>query len=155
MNQLKFKLLTETAHAPSRAYSVDAGLDIYADKDIFIELGSTVKVPTGLAVQIPEGYVGKIEDRSGLASKGLRTGAGVVDAGYTGELQIILHNLTSVQDSEGLADLWNEPLLGYKVKTGDRICQLLLYKIEIPELVQVQEFDSSIRGDKGFNSTGV
>ena len=85
MKTVQVFLRDENAIPPTRNKHTDAGLDLYAAEDRFIELGSTAVIKTSISVNVPEGYVGKIEDRSGLASKGLRTGAGVVDCGYTGE----------------------------------------------------------------------
>lgn len=155
MQQLKIKKLTNTAILPKRNFPEDAGLDIYSDQDLFIEQGTTAKVKTSISIEVPVGYVGKLEDRSGLASKGLRTGGGVIDAGFTGPVEIILHNLTNVVSTIEAASIWDDTKFGYKIKAGDRIAQLLLYKVESPEVVEVTELISSNRGDKGLGSSGV
>lgn len=155
MIPLKIKLLTETARSLTRAHSTDVGFDIYADKDMFIEIGNTAKIPTGIAVAIPDGHVGKIEDRSGLASRGLRTGAGVVDPGYTGELQIVMHNFSNTESMHSKDGLWDRATMGYRVKAGQKIAQLLIYKVELPEMVIVQELETTSRGVKGFGSSGL
>ena len=149
MKHLEVYIRNEKATPPSRSKSTDAGLDLVSAEDIFIELGSTRVVKTGIAVKVPEGFVGKIEDRSGLASKGLRTGAGVIDAGYNGEVGVVIHNLTS--------ELAKDPVLlrpGYQIRRGDRIAQLLLYKVETPEVVVVDVSWESERGSSGFGSSG-
>lgn len=149
MKHLEVYIRNEKATPPSRSKSTDAGLDLVSSEDIFIELGSTRVVKTGIAVKVPEGFVGKIEDRSGLASKGLRTGAGVIDAGYNGEVGVVIHNLTS--------ELAKDPVLlrpGYQIRRGDRIAQLLLYKVETPEVVVVDAAWESERGSSGFGSSG-
>jgi dUTP pyrophosphatase len=79
MKTIQVLLRDERAIAPSRNKSTDAGLDLYSIEDKFIELGTTAVIRTGISVNVPEGMVGKIEDRSSLAAKGLRTGAGVID----------------------------------------------------------------------------
>ena len=149
MKHLEVYIRNEKATPPSRSKSTDAGLDLVSAEDVFIELGSTRVVKTGIAVKVPEGFVGKIEDRSGLASKGLRTGAGVIDAGYNGEVGVVIHNLTS--------ELAKDPVLlrpGYQIRRGDRIAQLLLYKVETPEVVVVDASWESERGSSGFGSSG-
>lgn len=149
MKHLEVYIRNEKATPPSRSKATDAGLDLVSAEDIFIELGSTRVVKTGIAVKVPEGFVGKIEDRSGLASKGLRTGAGVIDAGYNGEVGVVIHNLTS--------ELAKDPVLlrpGYQIRRGDRIAQLLLYKVETPEVVVVDTSWESERGSSGFGSSG-
>lgn len=142
-----FKLSPE-AVIPTRTNSTDAGLDLYALQDTFLKLNSTNVVKTGVAIKIPVGYVGKIEDRSGLAAKGLRTGAGVVDALYSGEVGVVLHNLThdKVAGPNGVP--------GYQIKKGDRIAQILLYKVETLPTVEITELWSSDRGSNGYGSSG-
>lgn len=146
-NQLNFKKLSEDAILPSRSFEGDAGLDLYSTADIFIPLGSTVKIPTGIAVAVPMGCVGKIEDRSGLGSKGLRTGAGVVDTQYRGELSVIMHNLNNKTSSHiGQS--------GYQVRKGDRVAQILIYDIKLLQPIEVQNLDTTDRNVGGFSSTG-
>jgi dUTP pyrophosphatase len=149
MNTLQVILLEQNAIVPTRNKKTDAGLDLYALNDTFIELGSTVVVKTGVSINIPEGYVGKIEDRSSLAAKGLRTGAGVVDTGYAGEIGVVIHNLTSQHASE--------PVLfrkGYQIRRGDKIAQLLLHPVETPIVEVVGKLWNSERGSNGFGSSG-
>lgn len=141
--------INKEAKLPTRAYSTDAGMDLYSIENKFIPKGETVVVKTGVAIEVPEGMVGKVEDRSSMALKGLRTGAGVVDSGYTGEVSVVLHNLTSIAD-------WDDDLheRGYKIRKGDKIGQLLLYPIQSPEIVETNELWSSSRGSGGFGSSG-
>lgn len=149
MKTIQVFLRDERAIAPTRNKATDAGLDLYAMEDKFIELGSTAIVRTGVSVNIPTGMVGKIEDRSSLASKGLRTGAGVVDTGYSGEVGIVIHNLTS--------QLASEPVLhrkGYQVRRGDKIAQLLTYNVETPSVEVISNLWESERGSGGFGSSG-
>lgn len=149
MKTLQVYLRDEKAIKPTRNKATDAGLDLYALEDKFIELGSTAVIRTGVSINIPTGMVGKIEDRSSLGVKGLRTGAGVIDSGYTGEVGIVLHNLTS--------QLASDPVLhrrGYQVRKGDKIAQLLLYSVETPHIEVVSNLWESERGAGGFGSSG-
>lgn len=150
MNKIRVFKLNKDAKVPTRNVETDAGLDLYALEDVFIPVGETRVIPTGVAMEVPSGYVGKIEDRSSLASKGLRTGAGVVDCGYSGQVGVVIHNFS--------ANLIREPVLfqtGYQVKAGDKVAQFLLYRIETPEVDMVSELWSSNRGAKGFGSSGA
>lgn len=147
LTHLEFKKLHPDAIIPTRSYSGDAGLDLFSIEDVFIPLGATVKVPTGISVAVPYGCVGKIEDRSGMAVKGLRTGAGVVDTQYRGELSVVLHNLNNAHNSHA-------GVRGYLVKKGDRIAQLIVYNVHLLEPVEVLDLDSTTRGTGGFSSTG-
>jgi len=149
MKTIQVLLRDERAIAPTRNKATDAGLDLYSMEDKFIELGSTAVVRTGVSVNIPSGMVGKIEDRSSLASKGLRTGAGVIDTGYNGEVGIVIHNLTS--------QLASDPVLhrkGYQIRRGDKIAQLLTYSVETPSVEVVSNVWESERGSGGFGSSG-
>ena len=152
---LKVYRLDKDAILPSRSRDTDAGLDLYSLEDVFLVVGDTKRIKTGIAINIPEGYVGKVEDRSGLASKGLRTGAGVVDPGYNGDVSIVMHNISNNQDEKdiGIKEGWKIEF-GYQIKKGDKIAQLLLIKVETPAIVEVDTLWSSDRGDKGFNSSG-
>lgn len=156
MIPLKVKRLTTTARIPTKAHQVDAGFDLYSTEDLFIRHGSTVKVKTGIALDVPNGYVAKVEDRSGLASKGLRTGTGIIDPGYFGEISVVLHNLSNIDEIEiAPRKIWDHEDFGYRIKAGDRIAQLLFYKVESPEIVEVAELSSSDRGSSGFGASGV
>lgn len=155
--KLQAKLLNEAAILPTRANSNDAGFDLYALTHVFIPVGGSARVPTGIAFNVPAGTYLKIEDRSSLAVKGLRTGAGVVDSGYTGDVTIVLHNLNNT--SSGYYDFdstnsYNTFQKGYKIRKGDKIAQAVLIPILTPELEVVAEFVPTERGDKGFGSSG-
>lgn len=155
MNPLKIKRLTETSRLPTKAHDVDVGYDLYASEDVFVRHGTTVKIKTGIALEVPKGYVAKIEDRSSLASKGLRTGAGVVDPGYLGEIQVVMHNVSNIDEIECTpTKIWDKEDFGYRIKTGDKIAQLLFYKVEAPEIVEVSELGTSTRGETGFGASG-
>lgn len=138
------KILIKKTHpdaiTPKFAHESDAGLDFYAIKDKIINPGERVKLPTGIAMELPIGYVALIWDKSGLAAKhGIKTMGGVGDCSYRGEYHIILLNTS------------NEP---YVVKKGDKIAQFLIQKVENPEIIEVEELSNTKRGKGGFGSTG-
>ena len=134
--------LDDGATAPTRAHDTDAGLDLYALHPADIPPGQRHLVGTGVHVAIPPGYVGMICPRSGLAHKhGLTVlnAPGIIDAGYTGEIKVNLHNT-------GDEVCW--------VETGARIAQLVIAPIPDAHLVQVDTLDATERGDNGHGSTG-
>lgn len=137
---IKIKKLNPEAKLPSYAHRGDAGLDLFAIEEVAIESGEIVRIKTGVALELPAGYVGLIWDKSGLAANyGLKTMAGVFDAGYRGELQIVLTNLSDKT---------------YVVKKHDKVAQMLIQAVELPDLVEVDELSDSSRGEGGFGSTG-
>lgn len=139
--ELRIKKLHPTATTPSFAHDDDAGMDIFAAEEVMIKPGERVQVRTGIAMAIPVGYVGLIWDKSGVSHKrGIKVLGGVVDAGYRGEVLIGLINLSS------------EP---QTFAVGDKLAQILIQKIERPEVVLVDELDETVRGSGAFGSTGV
>lgn len=139
--------LSNSATLPSSAHFADVGLDLYSDEDVFIKTGNTAIVKTGVALGLPLGFYGKIEDRSSMASVGLRTGGGVVDAGYSGEIKVIIHNLNNTNDSTYQGQ-------GYQIKKGQRIAQLVVQPVIPVRLTEVETLQSSERGTNGFGSSG-
>ena len=142
---MKIKLLNDLAKIPTRGSAEAAGYDLYAatSYDIELEPAQTVKVDTGIAVAIPDGYFGAIFARSGLATKqGLRPAncVGVIDSDYRGPVIVAVHNDSNTTQT---------------ISAGDRIAQLVIlpYKTELLEVVD--ELDETDRGEKGFGSTGV
>lgn len=136
--------MDETVPLPEYAKSGDAGADLISTIDTIIYPEERAVIPTGLALAIPEGYVGLIHPRSGLAfNSGISivNTPGTVDAGYRGEIKVILIN----------HDKWKE----FKIKRGDRIAQLVIQKVEKPTFREVSELDFTDRGTGGFGSTGV
>lgn len=128
---------------PRYAKGGDAGADIVSRIDITLAPGERALVPTGIAIALPDGYVALLHPRSGLAIKHgvtMVNAPGTVDAGYRGELQIILINHDK-----------SEPV---SFKRGDRIAQLVIQRVERAEYVEVQELPGSGRGTGGFGSTG-
>jgi len=137
---LKFKKLYPDAKVPTYAHEHDAGMDLYASEHLIIKRGETSRVPTGIALEIPEGYVGLVWDKSGLSTNhGLKTIGGVIDAGYRGEIIVGLFNL-SKED--------------YTVEKHQKIAQLLIQKVERAGLLETDALSDSHRGEKGFGSTG-
>lgn len=129
------------AKLPTFAHETDAGMDLYALEDTVIRAGEHARVKTGIALGIPHGYVGLCWDKSGLAHKsGITVLAGVVDAGYTGEILVELHNVSNTD---------------YTFAQGDKITQMLIQKVEHPSIVEVAELTESQRGDRGFGSSGT
>ena len=128
---------------PRYAKGGDAGADIVSRIDITLAPGERALVPTGIAIALPDGYVALVHPRSGLAIKHgvtMVNAPGTVDAGYRGELQVILINHDK---SESVS-----------FKRGDRIAQLVIQKVERAEFVEVRELPGSGRGSGGFRSTG-
>jgi dUTP pyrophosphatase len=129
------------AKLPSYAHPGDAGMDLFSAEDIAIDSGERIVCKTGVAVQMPQGYVGLIWDKSGIAAKsGIKTMGGVIDSGYRGEIGVVMHNLSK--------DVYN-------IKKGDKIAQMLIQKVEQPEIIEVEELNNTSRGEGGFGSTGV
>ena len=140
---LRVRRLDARARLPTRAYPGDAGLDLYALEDGVLAPGERASIRTGVAVEIPEGQAGLVLPRSGLAAKhgiALVNAPGLIDAGYRGEIRVLLLN------TDGSAP--------FVIAPGDRIAQLVLVRIETPDVVEVEELALSERGGGGFGSSG-
>jgi len=125
---------------PQYAHAGDAGADITASEKIAIPPRERTLVSTGVRLEIPEGYVGLIWPRSGLAvKKGIDCGAGVIDSHYRGEVKVLLFNHS---DNE------------FQIEPGDRIAQILIQKVERVEFNLVDQLNETARSDAGFGSTG-
>jgi dUTP pyrophosphatase len=141
--RLRVQRLDPRAVLPTRAYANDAGLDLYALESVTLGPGDRATVRTGVAVEIPEGQAGLVLPRSGLAARhgiALVNAPGLIDAGYRGEVQVLLLN-TDRDDTCTLA-------------AGDRIAQLVLIAAATPAVMEVQELADSERGGGGFGSSG-
>jgi dUTP pyrophosphatase len=142
--RLEFTRLSEAARAPARAHEGDAGYDLHAAEALTLEPGARASVGTGVAVAIPDGHAGLVLPRSGLALKhgiALVNAPGLIDAGYRGELRVLLLNT----DRE----------VPFEIELGDRIAQLVIVRHAAPEeLVEVDELGESTRGQGGFGSSG-
>lgn len=141
---IQIKKLDGKAAIPTRGSQHAAGYDLYtcSDKDVVIAPHSTVKVGTGIAMAIPEGYFGAVFARSGLSSKqGLRPAncVGVIDSDYRGEIIVALHNDTDVEK---------------KIDMNERIAQLIVMPYFLVEFQETDALDGTERGSGGFGSTG-
>lgn len=129
---------------PKRAHRGDAGVDLHSAEDLVIAPGERALVKTGVALALPLGTVGLIHPRSGLAAKHgltIANAPGTVDADYRGELMVCL--LNTDKDTP------------FEVTRGMRIAQLVVQRVELPEFVEVDELDETVRGAGGYGSTGV
>lgn len=141
--QIPVAKLKPEAVLPSRAHEGDAGLDLYACEAAHIGPGERWGVGTGLAVEIPSGHAGLVLPRSGLAREHgitLVNSPGLIDAGYRGELRVLLLNA--------------DPAEVFRVSPGDRIAQLVIVPIALAEPVEATELSESTRGAGGFGSSG-
>jgi len=140
---LRVRRLDDRAQLPTRAFPGDAGLDLYALEDGVLGPGERASIRTGIAVEIPDGQAGLVLPRSGLAARhgiAIVNAPGLIDSGYRGEVRVLLLNT----DREAL----------FTFSGGERIAQLVLVRIEVPEVVEVDELAVSERGDGGFGSSG-
>ncbi len=136
---LSIKKLETDAKAPVRAHSDDAGADLFCLLGVELPMGVPVKIRTGIAMAVPSGHVGMICDRSSMGAKGIRVLGGIVDAGYRGEVQVILINLT------------NQPL---SISKGDKVAQILIIPIRYSPIHETTNLDDTARSAGGFGSTG-
>ena len=142
MTELPVKRLHAEAILPTRAYEGDAGLDLSACERVELRPGERAVVSTGLTVAIPAGHAGFVQPRSGLASRhgiAVLNSPGLVDAGYRGELRVVLLNTDREQT--------------FVVEPGMRIAQLVVLPVATPVPVEVSELPASERGERGFGSS--
>ena len=139
MAKLKIKKLFESAQAPTKGNSTDAGYDLYSSEKVSIPAGATVLVSTGICMSIPDGFVGLIWDRSSMGVKGIHRHAGVIDSGYRGHIKVCLHNTSCGP---------------YHVEKGDRVAQIVIQEAPHFDLEIVESLEDSDRGEGGFGSTG-
>ena len=142
---VRVKRLTETARLPEYGSAGAAGADLRADlaDTVTVAPGETVMIPTGLAVEVPEGYAAFVYARSGLAAKrGLAPAnkVGVIDSDYRGEVKVALHNHGSEAQ---------------EIAPGDRVAQLVIAPVVFADFAEADELDGTVRGEGGFGSTGV
>ncbi len=140
---LRVQRLDPRARIPTRAYPGDAGLDLYALDEHLLAPGERKAVPTGIAVEIPPGQAGLVLPRSGLAARhgiALVNAPGLIDAGYRGELRILLLN--------------TDRGVPCTLEAGDRIAQLVLVRVELADVEEVPTLAESERGAGGFGSSG-
>jgi len=141
--KLRFRRLSPAARPPARAHGDDAGFDLHAAEAATLEPGARASVGTGLAVAIPDGFAGLVLPRSGLAARhgiALVNAPGLIDAGYRGEVRVLLLN--------------TDRQAPFEIAEGDRVAQLVLVRAEAPELEETDELDDTARGSGGFGSSG-
>ena len=136
---ISVKRLDAQLPLPTYAHPGDAGADLVSAIDITLAPGERQAVATGIAISVPFGYVALIHPRSGLALKhgiGMVNAPGTIDAGYRGEIKVLLIN--------------HDPSASFAIKRGDRIAQLVIQKVEAATFVEVAELPNSARGRGGF-----
>lgn len=138
--KLYVKRFSESAVLPERKSGDAAGYDLCTTESVMLAPGERHLFPTGIGFTVPDGTYGQIAPRSGLSCKGILVGAGVIDRDYTGEVKVLLFNL-------GTDEL--------VFQAGDRIAQLIVKRIDKPDIEEVESLDETERGGGGFGSTGV
>ncbi len=142
MIDVAVRRLREDAHLPHQAYEGDAGFDLAACEHVVLEPGERAVVATGIAVEIPDGYAGFVQPRSGLAARhgvGVVNSPGLIDSGYRGEIKIVLINTDRDE--------------AFVVDPGMRIAQLVVAPVAAVRMVEVEELAISERGARGFGSS--
>jgi len=140
-SKLFVKRLSQHATLPQRGSIGAAGYDLTSCSEILIPSRGRVLIPTDLSLVLPNGTYGRIAPRSGLALKnGLDVGGGVIDADYRGPVGVVMFNHSDVD---------------YQIRRGDRIAQLIIEKIETPEIQEINKLEDTVRGESGFGSTGT
>ncbi len=137
--RLRVRKIHPEARLPVYQHPGDAGLDLFSAVDEVLGAGELIAVPTGLQMAIPEGHVGLIWDKSGISLQGVHRLAGVVDAGYRGEVKVVMINLGK---------------LPFAIKKGMKIAQMLIQPVVAAEVTETADLDDTTRGDGGFGSTG-
>jgi dUTP pyrophosphatase len=141
--RLAVRLLSGSAKLPTRAYDGDAGFDLHADEPAILAPGQRATIGTGVAVELPLRHAGLVLPRSGLASRNgisLVNAPGLIDQGYRGEIRVILLN-TDTESS-------------FEVAVGDRIAQLVVVRVETPDVAEVADVTDTERAERGFGSSG-
>ncbi|WNC17331.1 dUTP diphosphatase [Brevibacillus brevis] len=166
--QVKIKKLHPEATIPKYARAMDAGFDLVAVEDVLVAPGQTAKVPTGLAFALPEGFELQVRPRSGISAKTklrLSNAPGTVDAGYRGEVCVLIDNtrLPSSARKTSCLDVSEKEVTvpqevdpnSYWIKKGDRIAQGVIAIVPLAEFEVVDELDETERGAGGFGSSGI
>jgi dUTP pyrophosphatase len=138
--KIKIKKIHPEAQIPKYAHDGDAGLDLHTIEPVELEPGERKSIPLGIAMEIPDGYVGLMWDKSGLSHKyGIKTFGGVIDSGYRGEIHAGVMNLSDKY---------------FKFEKGHKIAQILIQRVEHADIIEVAELSDTERGEGGFGSTG-
>ena len=141
--EIRIRRLDPEVRLPAYAHPGDAGADLSTTVDVRLGPGERALVPTGISIALPEGYVALVHPRSGLAARcglSIVNSPGTVDAGYRGEIKVLLVNLDP-----------RDPVV---LERGDRIAQLVIQRVEEARFVEVEELPGSVRGAGGYGSTG-
>ena len=155
--EIKYSKLHPHAKEPFRANTSDAGYDLFSTDYVTLEPFQRRLISTGINVEIPEGFYGRVAPRSGLAcKKGIDVMAGVIDSGYRGEVKVLLINLNF--EGYNLKPNTFETMFGsankIEIKPGDRIAQLIIEKCHSVEWKPMETLEESQRGEQGFGSSG-
>ena len=137
--KLKVMKIHPDAKLPAYSHKGDAGLDLFSCENMFLEVGEAKSVPTGIKMAVPNGFVGLVWDKSGISLKGVHRLAGVIDAGYRGEVRVVLINLGKGP---------------FVISKGMKIAQMLIQQVMSVEVLEAPELDETPRGEGGFGSTG-
>ena len=143
MPQVKIRKISPDAKMQKFEHAGDAGFDLFANEEATLRPLERKLIGTGIAIALPHGFEAQVRPKSGLAIEHgitMLNSPGTIDAGYRGEIKVIVINLGQK---------------GYKIEKGRKICQLVFNKIEQPQIVEVDELDSTTRGHGGFGSTGL
>ena len=138
--ELIVKRIHPEAKLPVYGHAGDAGLDLFSVVDRDLAPGEVFAVPTGIQIAVPSGHVGLVWDKSGISLKGVHRLAGVIDAGYRGEVQVVMINLGRTP---------------FAVRMGMKIAQLLVQPVSAVSVVEADALDDTSRGQGGFGSTGL
>lgn len=152
--QLKVYREFPSAKLPTKGHDNDHCFDFYAAESVDIRPGETVVVPLGLRIELPKGYALVFKERSGLACKGIIVGAGVIDEGYRGPLNVVLRWMIPYPASDENASMSGR----YKINVGDKIAQAKLERTLRATIIEINDEQFSIktrRGEKGFGSSGA
>lgn len=136
---MKVKLFRDDVKIPKKQQLPDSGLDLYMPEDLSIESLETITIGLGVGFAIPEGHAGMLVPRSSIADKGLLIQTSVIDPDYSGEVHLIITNVSKNT---------------YDIKKGDRVCSLIVYSVLNPYLEIVDVLPSTHRGTKGLGSSG-
>jgi dUTP pyrophosphatase len=142
--ELRVQRLDPAAKLPARAHDDDAGYDLHALEAARLEPGARAMLRTGIAIELPAGHAGLVLPRSGLAARhgiAIVNAPGLIDAGYRGELQVLLLNTDRDR--------------AFDVAAGDRIAQLVIVAVAAPRVVEADALAATVRGEGGFGSSGV
>ena len=155
--EIKYSKIVPNAKEPFRANPSDAGYDLFSTQYETLEPFQRKLISTGINIEIPEGFYGRVAPRSGLAcKKGVDVMAGVIDSGYRGEIKVLLINFSF--EGYNLKPNALEAMFGsinkINIKPGDRIAQLIIEKCHSAEWKSVNSLEKSKRGEKGFGSSG-